>query len=69
MAELRRRKTFVRKQHLIDEWYRVKSVDRSTDRYPHAWWIAAQAAGLKAGCGDEAVIAFLQAEIGETRAA
>lgn len=57
MQELRDRKRNLLKFSLISEMERVTRCERG------GWWKAAQAAGLRPGCGVEASIAFLRSAI------
>lgn len=57
MAELRHAK----KRHLVSDLITVWQI--ATGRPRAEWWAAAQAAGLKSGCGHDATIAFLKADI------
>jgi hypothetical protein len=62
MGELRQRKLELLKTDLIREW---ECVTGSADR--RGWWDAAQAAGLRPGCGTEASIQFLRGAIAAAR--
>jgi hypothetical protein len=57
MSELRDRKLQLEKSDLIYAWSQV------TGRDGREWWTAAQAAGLKPGCGAKACIEFLRTAI------